>query len=315
MRLMLAPMEGVIDYTFREMLSSLGGLDRCVTEFVRVNEQVLPKRVFYRLCPELQHDSLTKSGTPVFIQLLGSNPEIIAKNAIIASKLGAAGIDLNFGCPAKTVNKSRGGSILLNEPELVGEISKQVRDAVDHRIPVTVKIRLGYENSEQFEEITSAVINSGCNELVIHARTKADAYKPPAYWHRLEKISNSSPIPIIANGEIWNIEDYRQCKTESSCDDIMIGRGLLAQPGLAKQITSDNKDEMLWNEVLILLEKFATQTELFYEPKYVGNRVKQWLGYLRLNYQEAEILFQAIKRMTCPVTIKKEIIKHQKLYA
>ena len=126
MQLMLAPMEGVIDHTMRELLTSLGGIDRCVTEFVRVTERLLPSRVFQRLCPELANGGCTTFGVPVYIQLLGGQAGVLADNAARAAELGAAGIDLNFGCPAKNVNRSDGGSIILREPQRVHAIAAAV---------------------------------------------------------------------------------------------------------------------------------------------------------------------------------------------
>src|SRR5689334_16302498 len=111
--LSLAPMEGVTDWLMRDLLTSLGGIDQCVTEFVRVTTQLHSKKVFYRWCPELLSGSKTRAGVPVFIQLLGGQPCALATNASRAVELGAAGIDLNFGCPAKTVNRNDGGACLL----------------------------------------------------------------------------------------------------------------------------------------------------------------------------------------------------------
>ena len=161
MRLMLAPMEGVVDHTMRELLTSLGELDRCVTEFVRVSERLLPPRVFYRLCPELHNNGRTASGVPVYLQLLGGQPNVVAENAARAAELGAPGIDLNFGCPAKTVNKSDGGSIILRQPERVATITAAVRRAVPEAVPVTVKTRLGYEHHEQFLDIIRGIADAG----------------------------------------------------------------------------------------------------------------------------------------------------------
>ena len=104
MRLMLAPMEGVIDHTMRELLTSLGGVDRCVTEFVRVSAQLLPARVFRRYCPELAHGGATSSGVPVYLQLLGGQPTVMADNAARAAELGAPGI---HSFPYTTLFRSR----------------------------------------------------------------------------------------------------------------------------------------------------------------------------------------------------------------
>ena len=121
MRLILAPMEGVVDYTMRDLLTRIGGYDRCVTEFVRVSREKLPPRVFYRACPELLTDCCTPVGVPIYVQLLGGCPSSMARNAQVAARLGARGIDLNFGCPSKVVNHHDGGSALLREPQRVQE--------------------------------------------------------------------------------------------------------------------------------------------------------------------------------------------------
>src|SRR5690554_6286652 len=176
MRIYLAPMEGVVDHHLRRLYAGIGGLDLCVTEFIRVTQTRLPEKVFRRYCPELAAP-LT---LPVRIQLLGSDPTYLALNARRAARLGASGIDLNFGCPAKTVNKSRGGACLLNEPELLHQIARQVRDAVPQDTPVTAKIRLGYETRANYIETALALEEGGIAELVVHGRSKADGYRPPA---------------------------------------------------------------------------------------------------------------------------------------
>ena len=147
MKIVLAPMEGVVDHLMREMLTQIGGYDLCITEFVRVVDQKLPARVFTRLCPELLQGGKTRAGTPVRVQLLGQEPHWLAENAARAVELGSPGVDLNFGCPAKAVNKSRGGAVLLKETETLYRIVKAVRDAVPAQFPVSAKIRLGYDDT------------------------------------------------------------------------------------------------------------------------------------------------------------------------
>lgn len=108
MRVILAPMEGVLDSLVRELLSEVNDYDLCITEFLRVVDQLLPAKSFYRLCPELHHQSRTQSGTLVRIQLLGQYPQWLAENAARAVELGSYGVDLNCGCPSKLVNGSGG---------------------------------------------------------------------------------------------------------------------------------------------------------------------------------------------------------------
>ncbi|MCW8195874.1 tRNA dihydrouridine(16) synthase DusC [Proteobacteria bacterium 005FR1] len=317
MRVLLAPMEGVVDHSMRAMLTQVGGIDRCVTEFVRVTDQRLPPRVFYRYCPELHCDGRTPSGVPVYLQLLGGKPGPMAENAQRAAELGAPGIDINFGCPAKQVNKNDGGSVILREPQRVHEITRAIRDAVPARVPVTAKIRLGYEDCDLFEDVVAAVIAAGANELVVHARTKVDGYKPPAFWSEIARVRDAvaaSGTVLVANGEIWSLDDYRLCREQSDCKDVMLGRGLLACPDLARQIKAASEGSritpMPWTQVLEMLAQFAQMTEELYDPRYVGNRVKQWLGYLRRHYTFAGELFESVKRLRRPGEIAAAIEAH-----
>ena len=116
MRVILAPMQGVLDPFVRQLLTEVNEYDLCITEFVRVVDQLLPEKVFYRLCPELKNQGFTPSRTPVRVQLLGQHPNCLAENAHRAIELGSHGIDLNCGCPSKTVNGSNGGAALLKQP-------------------------------------------------------------------------------------------------------------------------------------------------------------------------------------------------------
>ena len=145
MRVLLAPMEGVLDSLVRELLTEVNDYDLCITEFVRVVDQLLPAKVFHRLCPELHNNSRTPSGTLVRIQLLGQYPQWLAENAARAVELGSYGVDLNCGCPSKLVNGSGGGATLLKDPELIYRGAKAMREAVPAHLPVTVKVRLGWD--------------------------------------------------------------------------------------------------------------------------------------------------------------------------
>lgn len=308
MRIMLAPMEGVVDHQVRDILTRIGGLDGCVTEFVRVTDQVLPYKVFLRYAPELEHNCLTPNGVPVKLQLLGGKPEPMAINAVEAVAAGARAIDLNFGCPAKTVNKNDGGACLLRQPDRVYAIVKAVRDAIPANVPVSAKIRLGFEDRSSYLENALAVEAAGASELVVHARSKADGYKPPAYWEYIADIRRTISTPVVANGEIWSLEDYYRCRAQSGCEDIMLGRGLLACPDLARQIKADIAGEeyrpLSWDEICQMLFHYYQQTLPRYVEKNCGNRVKQWLMYLRRQYPQADIFFERIKRAREPAAIE-----------
>lgn len=321
MRLFLAPMEGVVDHHVRSLLTAIGGIDICVTEFVRVNgSQILPKRVFRKFCPEMTNACRTPAGVPVKLQLLGGHAEALAMNAAKAVQAGAHAIDLNFGCPAKTVNNSDGGAKLLREPQRVHDIVRAVRQGVPGHIPVSAKIRLGYEDRSAYLDNARAIFEAGATELTVHARSKADGYKPPAYWDYIGRIRETISIPVIANGEIWSVDDWRRCREQSGCEDFMIGRGLLARPDLARAIraawqaeqpsqggaalTAAPKADLSWAEVVEMLFHYYQTTKDLYPAKFLGNRIKQWLSYLRLYYAQADVFFEQIKRLRLPEEIE-----------
>jgi len=314
MRTILAPMQGVTDFQMRHILTHVCKYDRCVTEFVRVTNTVYPEKVFLRACPEITRDGHTASGTPVFVQLLGSDANALAANAVEVVKLGAVGVDINFGCPAKTVNRHGGGSALLRTPEVVEHIVTAVRDAVDPDIPVTAKVRLGFDNTQYFEEVAGRIQDAGASELCVHARTRTDGYKPPARWAEIQRIKSSVSIPVIVNGEIWSPEDAIDARKQSGCDDIMLGRGALAVPDLARQISAQDNhmaiDALQWHEVLDLLNALL-QSAIDIPVAYAGNRTKQWLTYLVRGYPEAKVLFKDIKTLKEVRDMSEEILRHR----
>jgi tRNA-dihydrouridine synthase C len=296
-RIILAPMEGLADNILRDCLTLVGGIDLCVTEFIRVTDQLLPERVFYRLCPELYHGCKTPAGVPVRVQLLGSNPEALGLNAQRALALGSHGVDLNFGCPAKTVNRSQGGAILLREPKRIGNIVASVREAIGPNAWLSAKMRLGYEDTHLAVDNAQAIAAAGANELVVHARTKLQGYKPPAHWHLIKPIREAVNIPVIANGEVWNIEDYKQCQAISGCEDVMLGRGVVWRPDLACSIRNPNHLYYQWQQVHPLVMGFCERVAMQVPARFQGARVKQWLALLGRVYPEAATTFAQIKRL------------------
>lgn len=294
MQLMLAPMEGVVDHLMRDMLTHVGGFDLCVTEFVRVVDQLLPPRVFRRLCPELDNGGLTPAGIPVRVQLLGQEPNWLAENAVRAVELGSHGVDLNFGCPAKTVNKSRGGAVLLKEPESLYRIVKAVRDAVPEEQPVTAKMRLGFSDKSLAIENAQCLAEAGAAHIVIHARTKEEGYRPPAYWDWIAKVKQHVQVPIIANGEIWDRQDALKCQAQSTCENLMLGRGALAVPNLA-HVVRGTQEKMPWEQVIDLLVRYSGYERFGLKAKYYPNRIKQWLRYIAMQYSQADTLYREVR--------------------
>ena len=313
--ILLAPMEGLLDFVLRDILTRVGGFDRCVSEFIRITDQLLPDRVFTRIVPELYTGGRTLSGVPVRAQLLGSDPVCLAENAARLAALGPAGIDLNFGCPAAVVNRHGGGAALLDEPETIAAIVRAVRRAVPAGMPVSAKMRLGYHDDSRAVECAQAIASSGADELVVHARTKAQAYRPPAYWERIADIRSVVSIPVVANGEIWTVDDARRCREASGCDMLMLGRGAVTDPGLGLAIKASMKGAPLrpadaaqavavgWSELLPLLADFWQLVCSRLDARTRAGRLKQWLNFLRRRFPEAETAYQRLKTINDPALI------------
>jgi tRNA-dihydrouridine synthase C len=303
MLIMLAPMEGLLDHTLRDVLTRVGGVDVCVSEFIRVTNTVLPRRAFVRVAPELMNQSRTAAGVPVKVQLLGSDPICLADNAAALAELAPYGIDLNFGCPAKTVNQHRGGAVLLDEPELVGQIVAAVRRAVPAHIPVSAKMRLGYNDDSRAEDCAMAIEAAGASELVVHARTKAHGYRPPAYWDRIADLRQHVRLPVVANGEIWTVADALRCQEVTGCERLMIGRGMVTDPGLALAIAHQRRtgDVLLpgqgvaWTTMLDLMQIFWFGVSARVATRHRAGRLKQWLNYMRRVYPAAQQAFDELR--------------------
>ena len=298
-------MEGLLDFVLRDVLTRVGGIDRCVSEFIRITDQLLPERVFTRIVPELHNGGRTFAGVPVRAQLLGSDPVCMAENAARLASLGPAGIDLNFGCPANVVNRHGGGAALLKEPETILAIVSAVRRAVPAHLPVSAKMRLGYSDDSRALECALAIADGGAGELVVHARTKAQAYRPPAYWERIADIRAVVNIPVVANGEIWTVDDARRCREASGCDMLMIGRGAVADPGLGLAIKASMHDGVdsvdsgkagvTWPVLVPLIADFWHIVCTRLDARSRAGRLKQWLNFLRRRFPEAEAAYQALK--------------------
>lgn len=309
----LAPMEGVVDVYLRDILTRIGGFDLCVSEFVRVSQHLYPASVFYTLCPELKQGGKTVAGVPVHVQIMGGEAHVMAENAAFAAELGAPGVDINFGCPAKTVNRHDAGATLLQWPERLHEIVSAVRRAVPENIPVSAKMRLGFSEKTLAMENAVAIAEAGACKLTIHARTKMEGYRPPAHWEYLRPIAERLDIPVVANGEVWTPEDYALCREASGCADVMIGRGVIARPSLGREIAASRSSSVMgnafnWSQILGILAEYHDLIEGMANPPRQAGRLKQWIKLLARSYGEAGVLFTRIRRLEDPQDILAEVI-------
>ena len=226
--LMLAPMAGVTDRPFRQLCKAMGaGL--VVSEMLSSNPRVWHTQKSQQ---RMNHDG--ESGIRS-VQIAGSEPELMAEAAQFNVENGAQIIDINMGCPAKKVNKKLAGSALLQHPDLVEAIVKEVVNAVD--VPVTLKIRTGWDtDNKNGVHIAQIAQDNGIKSLAVHGRTRACMYKGQAEYDTIKRIKNAVSIPVIANGDITNADDAKFVLEYTGADGLMIGRGAQGNPWIFRQI-------------------------------------------------------------------------------
>jgi tRNA-dihydrouridine synthase C len=295
--LALAPMEGVTDHVYRALMTEGAGgraVAFCVTEFVRVTDRPVPVSVLLRDCSELETGGRTPSGVPVVLQLLGGDAQPLAETARTAAALGAFGIDLNFGCPAKLVNKHDGGACLLKTPSRIKDIVSRVRDAVPPDRTVSAKIRLGWESHDEVVPLAQAAAEGGASWLTIHGRTKGEMYGPPADWIAIGKARAAVGIPVIANGDLNTEAALDVCATESGCTRFMLGRGPMGRPSLVG--VGSGASDVARVQAVLLRYADVLLTRGYPAHRTVA-RVKQWLSLASQANPEVRAVFERVKRL------------------
>lgn len=232
-------MDGITDAAMRAFQGQIGAFSYAVSEFVRVSIEPIPARVFRRDAPEVENGGKTTTGLPVQVQILGGDPENMALSALQAVKAGAPAIDLNFGCPAPTVNRNDGGATLLKTPCRIRDVVRAVRDAVPADIPVSAKMRLGWDSIDPIDENAAMAAEGGADWITIHARTRTQGYQPPVFWEAIGRVRRALDLPVIANGDIWSLDDFLRCQEITQCRHFMIGRAALASPNLSHEIAME----------------------------------------------------------------------------
>jgi len=226
----LAPMAGVTDTVFRRFIRNLGGCGLIMTEFTSADGVLRAKDQKAKRYLHFYEDE-----HPISAQLFGSNPQVMADAARMVEDLGFDLVDLNLGCPAKKVVKCNGGSGLLRDLPLIGEIFKSVRKAVS--LPFTVKFRAGWNDEEIVcVELAKMAEDCGLAAVALHARTREQGYSGNARWEWISAVKQVVKIPVIGNGDIRTPEDACAMIAQTGCDAVMIGRTAPANPWIFRQI-------------------------------------------------------------------------------
>jgi tRNA-dihydrouridine synthase B len=227
-QLILAPMAGVTDLPFRQLCKQLGA-GMAVSEMVSSNSLLWGSKKTQR---RAQHAGEIE---PKSVQIMGTDPEMMAEAARYNADQGAQIIDINMGCPAKKVCNVLAGSALLRDEALVGRILEAVVNAVD--VPVTLKIRTGWDrDNRNAVQIGRIAEMSGIQALAIHGRTRADQYKGEAEYDTIAEVKQHITIPVIANGDITSPEKAKYVLEHTGADAVMIGRAAQGRPWIFREI-------------------------------------------------------------------------------
>ena len=244
---MLAPMAGATDYSFRKLCKEHGA-EYLVSEMVCAKalcyEQKIKKSLVSSPSKTAPLAAVMDGELPMAVQIFGSEPEYMAEAARMITENSYRGtkslytpsaIDINMGCPVPKVVSNGEGSALLKNPKLAGEIVEAVVKAVD--IPVTVKIRTGWDkNSINAVEMAKRLEASGASLICVHGRTREQQYAPYADWSQIARVKEVINIPVIGNGDIFEPQDALRMIKETGCDGVMIGRGALGNPWIFENV-------------------------------------------------------------------------------
>lgn len=273
--LFLAPMEGVGDRSFRKAMASVGGFDEAVRDFIRV-----PQFAHVTSLASV-YDAEELAPIKIAAQIMGSEPDLMAQMAHELMQRGAPRIDINCGCPSNIVTGRGAGSSLLKDPDALFRIVKTVVDAVP--IPVTVKMRSGYDDISKFSENILAAQESGARFLTLHPRTKAEGYKPPARWDLIAHAKSLLTIPLVGNGDICTVDDAITVLRTTNCDALMIGRGSLMNPFIFRQIRSHYAGvsyQPSWKDLATFFDVFCEELLRDYSANLRVNKLKQLFSFL-----------------------------------
>ena len=289
--LVLSPMAGVTDISFRRLLKARGGIGLTVSEFISVegltrnNPKSKRQMRFY------------ENERPFAVQIFGGQPERMRLAAEMAEEVGADILDVNCGCPAPKVVKHGGGSGLLRDLPRLETILKEIKRAIT--IPLTIKIRAGYSDSTiNAVETAKLAEDCGVEHIALHGRTKEQGYRGLANWDLVKQIKEVVSVPVSGSGDVNTIDEAFDRFRETACDGVLIGRGAMANPWIFRQIEDalhgrEPFQPTLEDKRALLLEYFAMLREDMPQLAAIG-RMKQLAGQFTRGLQGGALFRTAL---------------------
>ena len=283
----LAPMAGITDKPMRRMVHAKSGGDvALISEMVAINALSRKNAKTYRIA------DVRDEPYPVIVQLVGADEVLFADAAQLAAELGAAGIDINMGCPVRKIITGGAGSALMKNPEQAAKIIKSVKNAV--KLPVSVKFRKGWDNNSvnatDFAKMCEAC---GAEFITVHGRTRAQGYSGTADWNIIKEVKSAVKIPVVGNGDVTSPQSAAEMIKQTGCDGVMIGRAALGAPWLTGEIATYLKTGSLpqkqpAQEVKnTLLEHISLLTE-YYGEKLALALSRKYVCWYSKNFRDAK---------------------------
>jgi tRNA-dihydrouridine synthase len=293
----MAPMEGVTDMPFRNVIENLyPRWDYLACDFLRVpsNGKYPRKYLIKHYGEKAYRDEYLKAKT--LYQILTSQHAMTKEIVEDIALMGIPWLDLNLGCPSKTVVKRCGGSYLLKEPEILKQILLTIRESFPGRF--SVKIRIGFDDDKLFEHNLKLIEDCGVEAVTIHARTRAQLYKGRADWNYIKKATKLLTIPVIANGDIWNKQDIIEVLDQTNCHAVMLGRSAMKAPWLAQEFYQPTDTDTISHIKSFFYHYHLELAENNFRPEEILKRSKQLTRYMFDDLDEGSLIKTKLLRTT-----------------